>query len=425
MLGTILLYLIYVYMAVLFLKQSSFVQSIGINYKIIIGLFLLKIIGGLFYYYIMKVRFYGGDSHAYYMEAYNHIKNLNTNWKWELNYFIYGWSPIRLNEHYYSVKNSVAWSDLGSQLNYRIMYISTLLSFGHETVNIIFYNLLFFMGQLAMYKAFINIAPSKKAVLLFIVFAIPSVWFWCSGIHKDGFMLSLMGMLLLNMYRWCQHAKPKYFLYMFLALAGFFCIRYYIGLLIIPIWVTFLIANQLKTVSPAKIYSASFVAFVLLFFNVHHLVSALQPANMVVIKQKQFLNLKGNSLITMDTLKPTLSSFIIAAPKAFTRVLTRPYVTDAKDTMYLITSLETLLLLFLIVLLLFARKQPTNNGAILYFCIITCVITFLIIGYIVPFSGAFIRYRAAYYPLIIGALYCTSNLPFLQKIEEKSQNWVL
>jgi hypothetical protein len=422
--STLVLFLLYLSMAILFFKQSSFIRNIGLKPSIVIFLFVLKIVGGIFYSYVMNVRFYGGDSHVNYVEVFGHVQNLAKDWKWELHYFITGWSGFDLNAHYFSKANATALSDLGSQLNYRIMYISTILSFGNEMVNIIFYNFLFFIGQLALYKFFIQIAANKKIILLAIVFAIPSVWFWCSGIHKDGFILSLFGVLLLAMYNWKSTRKHKYFFVMILALMGLFCIRYYISLLILPIWICFLITVYYSKLASWKIYIGGFILFTILFFNIHHLITPLRPADMVVKKQLEFLQLKGNSFIAMDTMKPTLSNFIQVAPKALTRVLARPYITESKDLMYLITSIETILLLLIISILLFLKKQHHANKTFIHFCLITGFIMFLIIGYIIPFSGAFIRYRSAYYPIFIGALYCWGKFSFLEKIENKYENFI-
>ncbi len=406
-------------MAILFFKQSVFIKNIGLKHHVISALFILKIAGGILYHYIMTVRFYGGDSHGYYMEVIGHLQNLSVNWREELKFFFTCWTSIEWQQNLYSKQNAIAWSDIGSQLNIRIMYVSNILSFGRETVNIIFYNFLFFLGQLALFKTLYLIAPAKKHLLLITVFLIPSVWFWCSGMHKDGFILSLVGMLVLALYNWQKNYGTKYLVYIILALAGLFCIRYYTCLLIVPILITYFTAYYFQQkLAIWKTYLIGFLVSAGCFFVIPIFTKNINPAEMVSYKQTQFLQLKGNSYIAMDTLQPNLKSFIVLAPKALNRSLLRPYLTDSKDFMYFITSLETILLFGLMLYLLFGAKKMTTHKSLIYFMLSISLIMFLIIGYIVPFSGAFIRYRAAYYPLFFGALFLTTNSKIILKIEK-------
>jgi hypothetical protein len=386
---------------------------------IIAGLFIAKLLGGLLYHYILTVRFYGGDSHALFLENMLYINSLKTNPSYFFNHFCFCWTPYNFYENIFSPYNSIFWSDLGSQLNYRMMTISNLLSFGHETVNIIFYNFVFFIGQIALYNCFLKYFSTRKALLILAIFFIPSVWFWCSGIHKDGFVISFVGLTIYYCELFLSTKFKKYLLSAILCFTIAILFRYYIIIALFPAIVFYFICvRNLKYTK--RIFFVGSIAFIMLFFTTPYFFKAINPAKIVAIKQQQFLNLRGGgSLITTPILEPNFVGFVKNLPVAINHVMMRPYITEAKDGMYLISGVEIMMLLVILLLHLYYISRKNTGIPFLQFSLFFSIVMLLIVGYIVPFSGAFNRYRSEYFPLLFGVMACITTLPFALKINDK------
>jgi hypothetical protein len=123
----------------------------------------------------------------------------------------------------------------------------------------------------------------------------------------------------------------------------------------------------------------------------------------------------GNSRLPDLPLEPNLTSFITSIPKALNHIFLRPYFTEIKDMMYLITCVETYCLTALILFCLLKINRKESNHVALQFSFIVCATMFVIIAYIVPFQGALIRYRSEYFPLLFSAFACA--LPSMRLLE--------
>ena len=89
----------------------------------------------------------------------------------------------------------------------RFNAIVDIFSFGNYHVHTVFMCFLSFMGLTGIYKTFLPFFQEKKKELSAIVFFLPSVLFWGSGVLKEGLILFSEGMLL---YHWFKMIKEGY-----------------------------------------------------------------------------------------------------------------------------------------------------------------------------------------------------------------------
>ncbi len=121
----------------------------------------------------------------------------------------------------------VFYNHLGTLVLMKFMTLANILSFGHQYVNVIFFNVVFLSGQLALYKAFYLQDKENKWWYVGCIFWLPSVLFWCSGINKDGFMLFSIGLLVYSTYRYLSSKKASWILAILVSMLLVFVTRYF------------------------------------------------------------------------------------------------------------------------------------------------------------------------------------------------------
>jgi hypothetical protein len=280
----------------------------------------------------------------------------------------------------------------------------------------VFYNAFFLIGILAFYRFFAHYFPQRKNTILVFLICLPSIWFWCSGVHKDGFVVTFLGLSLYYLLRYCQRKKIRYgisFLFFVLATA---LIRYYLIVFLLPFLGMYLLSLY-KEKHAVKIFVFGSLLFVILFFNFQVFFPNIYPAQFILLKQASFNSLHGGSFITAPKLEPNWLSFAKNIPVALNHCMMRPYIWEAKDAAYICSALETVFIFISLVGLLLSNKIKNYRQSLFLFALFFSTVMFIIIGYIVPFSGAFVRYRSEYFPLLFGVLIGGSSLVFLDKIE--------
>ena len=157
------------------------------------------------------------------------------------------------------------WTDLGVQIHLKFMIFSNLLSQGSLYTNIIFYNVIYFIGLLQLYKVFYRLQPQKKWLFVFSIFFIPSVLFWCSGIHKDGWVLAFIGLSCFYAMRYLDTKKWVYILAIGLSLFLLFASRYFVFLCFFPPFLCWLCCSTLPKRS--MLFAIFYIALLFLFFS--------------------------------------------------------------------------------------------------------------------------------------------------------------
>jgi hypothetical protein len=82
--------------------------------------------------------------------------------------------------------------------------------------------------------------------------------------------------------------------------------------------------------------------------------------------------------------------------------------------MSLMSSAEIILFWLIIIIGIIYRRKEFSLPPVIWTCFIFSILTLLVIGYTVPFSGAVVRYRSLVLPLILapvlGMLAVQSNI---------------
>lgn len=277
-----------------------------------------------------------------------------------------------------------------------------------------------FLGKLASYRgvriALPMIAPSRVAIAMLLV---PSVVFWSSGIVKESFAVTGLGLCML----WLAKVSNKS-LFRGLHLAG-------TGLLLVYLFKPYLLfpfALSAGTWIGLHRTRRSNLAFkpVYLIIAVVAIVSAVIGLSAVFPEfspsrigesaaqlQQYGAQTGGGSNYTLgNTETTTLSGQLAFAPIALITVLIRPFFFEIRNFSMLIASVEATILLVLLVQL-FRHNSPLEIIATvrrtppLAYCLVFTLVAGLAIGLATSNFGTLSRYRIpmmSYYVLIVLAL---------------------
>ncbi|HEX6180558.1 MAG TPA: hypothetical protein VFZ47_04890, partial [Chitinophagaceae bacterium] len=301
------------------------------------------------------------------------------------------------------------WYFLLSDLEYWIitkpLAIFNIFSRGNYYVNAVFFNLLTFWGQYLVYKVFAARFPHKRRLLVLLVFLIPPITFWLSGIRPDAWIMVSIGLTLYYFHAWLLSMKVKHALVCLMGLIGLIIFRSPMLLVLLPGLLAWLIAEKAR--KPAwLVFAIVYTACLLAFFGSSYVSPQSNVLTYVVHRQEEFFKLKGNTVFQLNSLEPTIGSFVRTFPQAFMNTVLRPFPWEANGLLQWMAALETLFVWVLLVSALLRSDRNTwKNSSLLWLSILFGLGIYLFIGYTVPFPGAIARYKVIPELLLVLAVF--------------------
>lgn len=249
--------------------------------------------------------------------------------------------------------------------------------------------------MLWLYGTYKEVFPNKKTALYITIFLVPSLLFWLSGIRGDGYLMLFLVLLLVNFHQWVSGRKGKQWLYILIGIAGIIVFRSVLLFLLLPALTCWFITVRFrKKILPvvAIVYGIT----VILFFG-SILVSAEKNLPGIVSQRQQaFIRLKGNTRYELDSLQPTVGSYLKVLPQAINNSFFRPYAWEWKGALQGVAAID-ILLLFLLAFLCFWKNEGSValhfSRPLLFYPIVFAITLYIFIGYTIPFPGAIIRYK--------------------------------
>jgi hypothetical protein len=439
----LLLVTTYTLLFIFCIQKLSFFEVNGLSKNIISVLFLLKIVFGFFvwavytYYYTYRptadvFRYF--DASAILFNAFKtnpeHFFKMLLGIKNDGPEFFayYDQMNVWLRE-----LDSSAYND--NRLIIRINTVMRFFSFGYFHVHTVFFSFLSLIGLTALYKTFIPYLPDKKVELLIIVFLIPSVLFWGSGVLKEGILLFALGVLFYSVTK--IQSPHNVALYIALASVALFLIgilKFYVLLCLIPA-ALFIAFVNLTGENKIGMKFFFILLFTLLFgLNIHKIIPVPSVLDLITHKQHAFLSLaQGNefdpynkpipparSVVKIQPLQPNIKSFIAVIPNAIENAVFRPFIWEKKSVVILFSAIENLMILsFIIFCLLFAKSYSKINWKLVLFCLAFAFAQLLLIGITTPVMGAIVRYKIIALPfLLIGFLMILDTSKIKQLVQK-------
>jgi len=421
-----LIYLLFIFYCFLFcwlISRISFFTQSGLSTKILLSLFVLRIISLVISSYMNLYYFPISDSVIFHKMGIVEYHLLFQNPKEYIANIFYnnypdGYSRLLDDSHSY-------WNNLRTNLLGKMLSIFDLFSFKDFFINTLFYNFLVFFGCVALYKVFIRIFPGCFYQLIICIFLLPSVLFFSSMIHRDGLILLSVSMIIYHVFFIINNhqlsLKRIGIIIFFLCLI--FLLRNFVFFTLVPALAAWLIAQKYPKYAFISFLSVyTFVA--ILFFTSGYISPRADLPQYVVSRQSSFTEIgkAGTSTIPIHPLSPTFKSFITNAPQAFDHALLRPYLTKILNFEYLPFTLEIFIIEILFIAFLFCRKKNIIIDSLIYFGLFFSLTMLLITGYTVSIIGAIVRYRSIYLIFLLIPITCYTDWARIKKLITSKKN---
>ncbi len=404
--GTLLLHLI--------IRRNNFPFSIYHTTTIV----FFKIFMGCVYGWVF-LHYYGGDdTWNYFLESKDETNLLLQH----PGRFFEPFSP------YYSlkIKDDNGWEAFRMYVNdferwfiIKGLAILNLLSGKNYYIDVVFFEFGIFAGPLLLFKVLAREFPARMGMYFLLIFFFPSITFWTSGIRAEGLLLLFLALMIYNGQAYARKPIAWRIFGILTGFLGMLLIRYQFLLVFLPFYAAYLMSLRQKENTP-RYFRRVFMAISLIFFLSLFLSPNWQLSRPLQHAQTSFFLLKANTRYQLDSLKPGPLAFVKVLPQAISNSALRPFPWEGKSLLQSVSSVEVL---FLIAGLFFFIASPKRKYQIshpLYWLFLFYGVSqLIIIGMVVPFPGAIVRYRSISLLFLILFLYAGNPL-----LQQKLRYWI-
>jgi hypothetical protein len=196
--------------------------------------------------------------------------------------------------------NEILYND--NRLILRFHALIHFISFGNYFVHALFSCFLSFIGINWIYKTFKDQFKDKEIYFFLIWVLFPGVWFWTSGVFKEGPALFLLGMLLVSLKRVIALRKYslKNILMLFVALQLSFAFKSYLMLpVLIATIIFFGVKNRTQRSVGLKYIGVLVVIFIITNVTMH-LFMKKDAVKILAERQRNFIDVSNGGLFLVN-----------------------------------------------------------------------------------------------------------------------------
>jgi len=307
-----------------------------------------------------------------------------------------------------------------SHLIIRFNAFVRLFSFGHIQVHNVFINFVSLVGLTLLFKVFKAFLLKKEKALFYLVFLVPSVLFWGSGLLKESIILFGLGLILYSIFNIRIQFRFIYLLTITFGAILIIYTKFYI-LIALSIPILGYIINSYFKLKKIRIgYLTATLLFIAVCYIASIVNSQLDIIFQITNKQQSFSRFIAAVPTNSGFLIPELKdgySIILNSPNALLNTFIRPFFWECNSLFVWLSLIENFFVISFMVLVIFLKKEMNNiQRNIFYFNLIFVLGLFLLIGLTTPVFGSIIRYKI---PGLILLLISLLLLLDLEKIKVK------
>lgn len=404
-----LLFLGYCCLCAYGILKIPFVRNSGIRPAFLLLFFGLHVAAGLLHNFIAW-RYYPEHGDIWYFYNFSFLARHRLTSDFAL--------FLKDNERWtYITHNGIIW----------IYMFFNFLSFDNLSIDTLLFSFPVFLGNIALFRLFRR-RFADSPVSAFTVFLLPSTLFWTACIHREGMLYMLLGFLLYTFNHWLTTSRPRSAIYASLCLIFIFYFRFSLLFPILPaLTVWYLAENNIPRRRIVQYTGAALLLFIILALSWPGL------PHVIAGRQQEFAGLEGNSRLPLPLMDGTWTSIIKVFPAALRNGFFEPLPGSGGKTVYLAFSFELLLIwLIAAAAILHRRSKPAaspapaqspnssqqpNPSSFTLFCLVFTLTGLLLIGAIVPFAGAIVRYRSIFLPFLLApSLHALKNRAIFRHI---------
>lgn len=419
MIREIILPILYFLPLFLIIANKRFFKSESISKKVLLIGFTLKVFSAILFGYLFKSGMLtGGDTFMYFDDGNIIYNTLKTD---PFTYFklAIGTNDFKPVPQYLLPYTDAMhfWFDNSNYFLVRINAVIRPFSFGVYNVHAIIFAFLSFIGTYNLYLFFESKVVSRK-ILQFILFGIPSIVFWTSGVHKEAIVIFALGTILYNLdeiIKSSYTARNIFFAVLGLLVLGY--IRIYLLAFLLPLIAAMILYNRFESKETSlKLFLICIGSFVAILFLIDVYTPKLSLLHELLVRRTYFINSAGNMSFPVEGVPHSYQGAILLLWEAVINPFIRPLPKDCNIFLAYLASFETCILLFVFVSLLVTVKiKSVLRNPYAIFSILFGLSTLFLIGLIVNNSGAIVRYRSIAIPFILIGL-CLKRKENIQAI---------
>jgi hypothetical protein len=300
--------------------------------------------------------------------------------------------------------------------------VLNFLSFDNLYINTLLFSFVAFAGNIALFRAF-NALFKNDMITALSVLVLPSTLFWTSCIHTEGILYMMLGFFGYYLYKAgigrskaagsppgrSLNLRPLLYSLVFFGLMVFFRSAMAISLLpAIGFWWLAGLFPSRRTLARVTGMTLATIILVLAIPGISAII-----LHTLSTRQQEFQSLIGNSRLSLPKLDPTWKSFLEVLPTASCNGFFQPLPGSGGQLIYSVFSIELILIWSIVIYALisfsFSKDYPTpaSSPSSLRFlatstgCLLFSLTGMLLIGFIVPFAGAIVRYRSIFLPFLL------------------------
>jgi hypothetical protein len=314
-------------------------------------------------------------------------------------------------EPYFYKMNTWMTEDFYVSSNRMMVRMNTVFRFltpgEHYYLHVVFINFLSLLGLVFFCKTFFLKIERNRLLLFAAIILFPSLLFWGSGLLKDGVILFAAGAMLYSFSRMLNGTPHRslHIITFLLSSVLMALIKIYILMAMVPAltaWLWFSL-NRKKIILK---FIAAHIAVFAGVFVLKYISPQLDVVHYLDLKQREFFMAveieKPNHVLKIAPLNNSASVMLIQSAPAFFRTLLRPHIFEASGMLIVIAAAENLFILLLLVLALISiRKGAWSSDPLFYFSVSFFILIFILIGLIVPVTGAVVRYKIIAIPFML------------------------
>lgn len=399
---------VYVILFAYAITRHSFFTKSGITTKYLLLGYGIKLFGGFAYGYIYSHWYSGGDTWEYFdcSKLMYDAFYVNPRYYFQLVFGSCNYTPT--DAEFLKIITPIAhWSDERTYFILRINAILQWFSFGNYYVHTVFWVFFSMLGTVAFYRTLKVYFPNYTIFMYVLLFLQPSIFFWASGVHKDGLTLMALGLYVFA----CQkilfdYEKWQFYGVIILCLGMFYYFRPHLVLLLLPATIAWFLSEWYKWQAKYT-FVATYLVSALLLVLLSYLSMDLNVFRKLMQIQYVFiLYLHGEGDISIPFLQPTWQSALVNVPMALYNTLITPFSNGIyRSVQHQLATTESLVLLLLILWATISYYlRPIKLVAFWYFCMALSITFLLLIGLTTDNIGAIVRYRTIILPLLTPAL---------------------
>lgn len=287
------------------------------------------------------------------------------------------------------------WYDFTGYTIVRVNAFIRLFSFGYVSIHFLFFSFLSFIGAFYLFRFFAKVTTLSEYYILGVLFLVPEIVFWTSGLHKEALVLFSSGILIYNTYQYSLRSSKWRLVLIIFSLAFLANVRMYMTLILLPA----LIAYYWNEKSKIKAIIPYFVTYgvVLLSVIAYDVIApnSKRLAYKITEFQYAFINSTGNTSFPTEVVSNSWSRIIQLFPEHFVNGFMYPLYNQCVSNWCRLSSIMSMILVGILVLSLFKIKyRYLLNNTIALFCFSIGFSLMGVIGVVVSNAGAIVRYRS-------------------------------